>query len=121
MALHATFPINDVWRHVMIDPANIVEDDYGKGPRISRDRKGSEVQRGDLIRVLEVDPRILAPLGGQEVAELLSFIGESFPIRHINFDGSVLVEKEWIEDGGVIMGHGLAVFPTQFEVENDDS
>ena len=91
---------------------------YGISKEYSADKHGNRVKPGDQIRVLTVDERILAPLPEDEVRELKSFIGGVFTIVHINNDNSVLVEKEW-QEGEEIMGHGLAVFPDQFEVENN--
>ncbi|RDE24598.1 hypothetical protein DV711_03135 [Motiliproteus coralliicola] len=96
------------------------ESPYGKSKEFSTDKHGNEVRLGDDIRVLKVDERILAPLPEDEVEELKSFIGEVFSVVHINTDNSVLVEKEW-RSGDEVMGHGLAVFPDQFEVEKGGS
>ncbi len=93
-----------------------IQSPYGTSKIFSMDKEGRRVEVGDTIRVLDVDERILAPLPEDEVNELRSFIGEVFTIIHINTDDSVLVEKQWKLNGGEIMGHGLAVFPDQFEV-----
>jgi hypothetical protein len=87
---------------------------YGKSKSHSRDKLGNVVYLGDQIRVLAIDERILEHLPKDEVEELNSFIGEVFTILHINTDDSVLVEKGW-RSGDEIMGHGVAVFPEQFE------
>lgn len=103
-----------------IDPSKsddeVVEDDLGWGSAQSYASTGETVERGDLIRVTEVDSRILESLPDDEVSDLKSFIGEVFPVVHINFDGSLYVEKEWLEDGELFSGHGLAVFPGQYEL-----
>jgi len=96
------------------------ESPYGISKEYSIDKHGNRVNPGDQIRVLAVDERILSSLPNDEVQELKSFIGEVFTILHINSDNSVLVEKEW-RSGEEIMGHGLAVFPEQFEAYLNDT
>ena len=91
---------------------------YGVSKEYSTDKHGNRVKLGDQIRVLTVDERILKSLPEDEVQDLKSFIGGIFTIVHINSDNSVLVEKEWRE-GEEIRGHGLAVFPDQFEAQNN--
>ena len=91
---------------------------YGISKDYSTDKHGNRVKLGDQIRVLAVDERIIEPLPEDEVKELKSFIGGVFTIVHINSDNSVLVEKEW-RTGEEIMGHGLAVFPEQFEAQHN--
>ena len=91
---------------------------YGISKEYSTDKHGSRVKPGEQIKVLSVDERILESLPEDEVKELKSFIGGVFTIVHINNDNSVLVEKEW-KSGEEIRGHGLAVFPDQFEAQNN--
>ena len=98
---------------------NSEESAYGTSKKCSRDKHGDRVEVGNQIVVLDIDARILEPLPEQEINELKSFIGEVHTIVHINTDGSVLVEKEWLRPGGEIMGHGLAVFPDGFELVHD--
>ncbi len=87
---------------------------YGISKESTNDKYGNQVGLGDLVRVLAVDDRILEALPEDEVERLNSFIDSVFPIVHINSDGSVIVEKE-LHYGEEVMGHGLAVFPDQFE------
>jgi len=91
---------------------------YGTSKEYSTDKHGNRVKLYDQILVLTVDERILKSLPEDEVQELRSFIGGIFTIVHINSDNSVLVEKEWRSEEEV-MGHGLAVFPNQFEAMNN--
>ncbi|MBY5939226.1 hypothetical protein [Marinobacter nauticus] len=77
----------------------------------SKDSEGKEVFIGSYIKVLEIDPRITEFLPEDEVRDLNSFIGQVFEVKKINSDGSMLVSKEWHEEGLGVMGHDLAIFP----------
>ena len=101
-----------------MDESNISP--YGISKEYSVDKHGIRVIPGSQIRVLALDEEIIRFLPEDEVQELKSFIDGVFTILHVNSDGSVLVEKEWRE-GDVIMGHGLAVFPGQFETYVNDT
>ena len=94
--------------------SEVSQSPYGNSKESTVDKYGNKVCLGDLVRVLAVDDRILESLPDDEVEALNSFIGSVFPIVHINSDGSAVVEKEW-RGGDEVMGHGLAVFPDQFE------
>ena len=53
---------------------------------------------------------------GDNLAALYDFVNRRLSDANINSDTSVLVEKEW-QEGDEVMGHGLAVFPDQFEAQ----
>ena len=76
------------------------------------DSIGETVSVGNIIKVLEIDERIMNFLPSDEVEELNEFIGEELNVENINSDGSMVVSKSSRqEETGITNGHDIAIFP----------
>jgi hypothetical protein len=81
------------------------------------DKNGKTVRVGDKILVHEIDKRITEYLPEDELESLNSFIGNTYKVNHLNTDGSMVVTKEWKDEGcDEIMGHDIAIFPVGAEL-----
>ncbi|WP_299083641.1 hypothetical protein [uncultured Paraglaciecola sp.] len=104
-----------------ISDDEVVDDGYGWGLLSSRSESGEVIERGDIVLVTEIDPRITKHLPPDEVSSLESMIGEELIVEHINFDESLLVEKVWNDGGEMIYGHSFAVFAGQYKFVSKQS
>jgi hypothetical protein len=85
----------------------------------TRDVNGTVVRVGTRVRVLRIDPSVLAELPKSEADCARSMQGEVFEVYEIDEWGGAWVEKLWGAEGGKSSSYSLGLGPNQMEVATD--
>ncbi len=75
-----------------------------------KDKAGNVVVLGDLVRVMDIDPRITEFLPADEVRDIESMRGEVLAIVELN-DTVAYVEKTWDHGAGRHEFHKIPLWP----------
>lgn len=81
-----------------------------------RDRNGQIVERGDRVRLFTIRPSILKRLGGSELADVSSMLGQILEVFDVYDDGLVWVSLAWTKSDGTTEIHSIAVDPEAIEL-----
>lgn len=78
------------------------------------DKCGEVVRIGDIVRIIELQMELFDFLQPNEIENIRSMIGETFPVEEICPSGLVTVTK-WFDRGpGRQETHTLSLLPSQF-------
>jgi hypothetical protein len=84
------------------------------------DRNGQPVHVGTRVRIVKLSESLLGSLPEDEVAEVLSMIGEVFEVTEIDEHGSPWVGKDWRTlKGGGHESHSIALSADEMEVVDE--
>lgn len=81
-----------------------------------RDRHGSPVAVGDVVRVLEIAPEVLESLADDERAHHEAMLHNEYEIDDLPEPGKVSVSISWTEGEGLVATGGLYLLPHEFEL-----
>ena len=81
-----------------------------------RDRHGSPVAIGDLVRVLEIAPEVLASLADDERLHHEAMLHNEYEIDDLPEPGKVSVSISWTEGEGLTATGGLYLLAHEFEL-----
>lgn len=81
-----------------------------------RDRHGSEVSLGDIVRVLEIAPESLAVLAEDERPHIEAMLNGEYAIDDFPEPGKVSVSVWWSEGEGLHAFGGLYLLSHEFEL-----
>jgi hypothetical protein len=84
------------------------------------DRNGVPVHVGTVVRVLSIPDSVFRDLPGEEVADLRSMLGQSFPVHEIDQWGSACVQLLWDLGNGEYNIHELMLSSNEMEVVSSD-
>jgi hypothetical protein len=80
------------------------------------DRLGNQVDIGDFVRLLAIQPSILRNLPSDEKADVASMLGQVLNVFDVYDDGLVWVSLSWDRGDGTIELHSIAVDPESIEL-----
>ena len=86
----------------------------------TQDRFGSPVKEGTRVRVIEISPSVLEPLGLPERSRVQSMLGEVFSVYEVDPYGRAWVEKWWHEGEEHSTSHSFALEPQEMEAVSDN-
>jgi hypothetical protein len=80
------------------------------------DRKENEVKEGSKIRVVMIEPRVIASLAGDELSDVTSMLNEVFQVYEIDENNLAWVEKWWDCGERKSKSHSLALSSAEIEL-----
>jgi len=78
------------------------------------DKHGEEVRIGDLVRIVALQMELFDCLEPNEIEDIRSMIGETFPVEEISASGLAAVTKGFDRGRGLQETHTLSLRPSQF-------
>ena len=81
-----------------------------------QDRHGNEVDVGDIVRVLEIAPTVLATLADAELPHHEAMLFKEYAIDDLPEPGKVSVSISWVEGPGLTAHGGLYMLAHEFEL-----
>ncbi len=88
----------------------------GMAERLATDRNGNNVRVGDLVRIVALEPGAYRQLSEEEMAAVVSMIGETFSVEEIDEYGSAWVWKWWHLGDGKSESHGICLSALEMEL-----
>lgn len=82
----------------------------------TKDRFGSIVTVGTIVRVLQISSSVLDALGANERDRVTSMIGNELAVYEVDQWGCAWVERWWHEDEAHATSHSLGLKPVEMEV-----
>lgn len=82
----------------------------------TRDRNGNIVAIGSKVRILSIDPGLVASLPADERERVRSMIGCSLFVDEIDEHGFAIVTQDWVVDNGKTESHSISLAPTEMEL-----
>ncbi len=80
------------------------------------DRHGNLIAIGDVVRVLEIAPEVLASLAEDERPHHEAMLNKEYEIDDLPEPGKASVSIWWDEGGGLIAHGGLYLLSHEFEL-----
>ena len=77
---------------------------------------GVGVRRGDIVRILAIDPTLIATVPETERRQIVSMLNSEAAIQEIVEGGLALVERVWNMGNGRLVSHSLALREPEFEL-----
>jgi len=87
----------------------------------TKDRNGTPVNVGTLVRVVSIPPSMFKDLPEEEIPRVRSFIGDVLSVYEVDAQGSAWVEKWWSEGKDQSASHSVALSPAEMEVVSNES
>ena len=81
-----------------------------------QDAHGVYVRRGDIVRILAIDPTLIASVPEPERSRIESMLDSEAAIQEIVEGGFVLVERIWNIENGNLLSHSIALNEKEFEL-----
>ncbi len=85
------------------------------------DRNGNEVKKGCKVRVVFIDPNVLAKLPKNDVSNVASMLNEVFEVYEVDEFNQAWVEKWWSHGQGSSESHSLGLTSSEIELVESDS
>ena len=80
------------------------------------DASGKIVRAGVKVRVISIDPGLIATLEPEEKPRVLSMIGEVLEVEEVTDSGYAMVEKGWRIGPDRLTFHTVALASTEMEL-----
>jgi len=80
------------------------------------DKHGNEVGVGDVVRVLEIAPKLLSILAPDERQRIEAMLNNEYVVDDLPEPNKISVSISWEEDDGQIAFSGLYMLPHEFEL-----
>ena len=80
------------------------------------DKTSSPINVGDLVRLVELQMDAFGHLDSNEIADIRSMLGETFPVEKVTTTGFLTVTKYFDRGAGKWETHTLSLHQRQFEL-----
>ena len=80
------------------------------------DRNRNEVKEGSKVRVVMIDPKVIASLADDELSDVTSMLDEVFEVYEIDENNLAWVEKWWDCGESESKSHSLALSSAEIEL-----
>lgn len=81
----------------------------------TKDKNGVLVQEGSWVKVLAINPSVIARLNSEDALYVDSMKGEVLEVYEVDESGSAWVKKWWELEDGATFCHSLALAPNDME------